>query len=196
MTWQEYYDLAAKLTSGEGSSKVYGSHNHTWQALVTNWAVQDGEHTVVEKDYSFMKPWYEEALALQKNGYIQDYATLKTANTVSYTHLDVYKRQAEILMALDGLQQTILKLGGKIVREYRGRKGRLLNAGSQSRFRNLSENVLMRRSKNGVMGRRLPEAFPKKGSGEMCIRDSDYAVRQKTSDSRAEISQLHAALFW
>ena len=72
---------------------------------------------------------------------------------------------AEILMALDGLQQPILKLGGKIVREYRGRKGRLLNAGSQSRFRNLSENVLMRRSKNGVMGRRLPEAFPKKGSG-------------------------------
>ena len=32
MTWEEYYDLAAKMTSGEGSSKVYGSHNHTWQA--------------------------------------------------------------------------------------------------------------------------------------------------------------------
>lgn len=39
MTWEEYYELAAKMTSGEGSSKVYGSHNHTWQALVTNWAV-------------------------------------------------------------------------------------------------------------------------------------------------------------
>ena len=72
MTWEEYYDLAAKVTSGEGSSKVYGTHNHTWQALVTNWAVQDGKHTVVEKDYSFMKSWYEEALALQDAGYIQD----------------------------------------------------------------------------------------------------------------------------
>lgn len=97
MTWQEYYDLAAKLTSGEGSSKVYGSHNHTWQALVTNWAVQDGEHTVVEKDYSFMKPWYEEALALQKNGYIQDYATLKTAN-IHYT--SVFKNQQCAMMPM------------------------------------------------------------------------------------------------
>ena len=65
MTWGEYDELAAKMTSGEGSAKVYGTHDHTWQALVTNWAVQDGKHTVVEKDYSFLKP---------------DYA-------VSYTHL-------------------------------------------------------------------------------------------------------------
>ena len=47
MTWEEYYDLAAKVTSGEGSSKEYGTHNHTWQALVTNWAVQDGKHKVL-----------------------------------------------------------------------------------------------------------------------------------------------------
>lgn len=80
MTWEEYWDLAGKMTSGEGSSKVYGSHNHTWEALVSAWAVQDGQHTVVEKDYSFYKPWYEATLALQNNGYIQDYATLKTAN--------------------------------------------------------------------------------------------------------------------
>lgn len=80
MTWEEYYELAAKLTSGEGSSKVYGTHDHTWQALVSNWAVQDGKHTVVEKDYSFLKPWYEQTLALQDNGYMQDFATLKTAN--------------------------------------------------------------------------------------------------------------------
>lgn len=97
MTWKEYYELAAKMTSGEGSSKVYGSHNHTWQALVTNWAVQDGNHTVVEKDYSFMKPWYEEALALQDNGYIQDYSTLKTAN-IHYS--SVFKNQQCAMMPM------------------------------------------------------------------------------------------------
>ncbi len=90
MTWEEYYDLAAKMTSGEGSSKVYGTHDHTWQALVTNWAVQDGKHTVVEKDYSFLKPWYEQTLALQDNGYMQDFATLKTAN-IHYS--SVFKNQ-------------------------------------------------------------------------------------------------------
>lgn len=97
MTWEEYYELAAKMTSGEGSSKVYGSHNHTWQALVTNWAVQDGKHTVVEKDYSFMKPWYEEGLALQDNGYIQDYSTLKTAN-IHYS--SVFKNQQCAMMPM------------------------------------------------------------------------------------------------
>lgn len=97
MTWEEYYDLAAKMTSGEGSEKVYGSFNHTWQALVTNWAVQDGEHTVVEKDYSFMKPWYEKTLALQDNGYIQDYSTLKTAN-IHYS--SVFKNQQCAMMPM------------------------------------------------------------------------------------------------
>ncbi|MDO5415704.1 MAG: sugar ABC transporter substrate-binding protein [Lachnospiraceae bacterium] len=97
MTWQEYWDLAAKMTSGEGSAKVYGTHNHTWQALVTNWAVQDGEHTVVEKDYSFLKPWYEATLALQDGGYIQDYATLKTAN-IHYS--SVFKNQQCAMMPM------------------------------------------------------------------------------------------------
>lgn len=90
MTWEDYYELCAKMTSGEGSAKVYGGHDHTWQALVSNWAVQDGEHTVVEKDYSFMKPWYEARVELQKNGYMQDFATLKTAN-IHYT--SVFKNQ-------------------------------------------------------------------------------------------------------
>lgn len=90
MTWKQYDELAAKMTSGDGSAKVYGSHNHTWQALVTNWAVQNGEKTVVEKDYTFLKPYYEEALALQDGGYIQSYATLKTAN-IAYA--SVFKNQ-------------------------------------------------------------------------------------------------------
>lgn len=97
MTWQEYYDLAEKMTSGDGSAKVYGSHNHTWQALVTNWAVQDGKNTVVEKDYSFLKPWYEDAVALQDGGYIQDYSTLKTAN-IHYS--SVFKNQQCAMMPM------------------------------------------------------------------------------------------------
>ncbi|WP_312501777.1 ABC transporter substrate-binding protein [Lacrimispora sp.] len=97
MTWDEYYDLASKMTSGEGSSKVYGGHNHTWQALVTNWAVQDGKHTVVEKDYSYLKPWYEAALSLQDKGNIQDYSTLKTAN-IHYS--SVFKNQQCAMMPM------------------------------------------------------------------------------------------------
>ena len=65
MTWDEYEELAKKMTSGEGSAKVYGTHNHTWQALVSNWAVQDGKNTLMSEDYSFLKPYYEQALRMQ-----------------------------------------------------------------------------------------------------------------------------------
>lgn len=80
LTWDEYYSLAEQLTSGEGSSKIYGTHNHTWPLLVTNWACQYGEYTVIEEDYDFLTDWYNLALDLQENGYAQSYANLSTGN--------------------------------------------------------------------------------------------------------------------
>ena len=97
MTWEEYRELAAKMTYGEGSAKVYGSHHHTWEAMVSAWAVQDGKNTVVAKDYEFLRPYYEQALWLQDNGYIQDYATLKTAN-IHYS--SVFKNQQCAMMPM------------------------------------------------------------------------------------------------
>ncbi len=90
MTWDEYEELARKMTSGEGSSKVYGTHHHTWQALVANWAVQDGKNTLMSDDYSFMKPYYEQALRMQNDGIMQDYANLKTG---SIHYISVFEQQ-------------------------------------------------------------------------------------------------------
>lgn len=80
MTWSQWEEMCGKLTSGEGSNKVYGGFLHTWQACVENWAVQDGENTILGPDYSFMKPYYEMALRMQDAGTIMDFATLKTGN--------------------------------------------------------------------------------------------------------------------
>jgi len=80
MTWDEYEQLAKKMSNGEGSERIYGSHNHIWMGLVSNWAVQDGENTLLSEDYSFLKPYYEQALRMQEEKTIQDYATLKTGN--------------------------------------------------------------------------------------------------------------------
>ncbi len=80
MTWDEYEALAKQMTSGEGSAKVYGSHNHTWMALVANWALQDGKNTLLSEDYSFLKPAYEQALRMQDEGVVQSYANLKTGS--------------------------------------------------------------------------------------------------------------------
>lgn len=80
MTWAEFEELAAKVTSGEGSDKNYGALFHTWQACVQNWGVQDGEHTILDTEYSFFKPYYEMALRMQEAGTIMDYSTLKSGN--------------------------------------------------------------------------------------------------------------------
>lgn len=81
MTWGEFEELARQVTSGEGQNKFYGAHFHTWQALVENWAVQDGANTIMGPDYTFMKPAYEMVLRMQnEDRTIMDFATLKTAN--------------------------------------------------------------------------------------------------------------------
>lgn len=94
MTWDEYEELAKQMTSGEGSSKVYGTHNHTWQALVSNWAVQDGKNTLMSEDYSFMKPAYEQAVRMQDEGIMQSYANLKTG---SIHYISVFEQQCAML---------------------------------------------------------------------------------------------------
>jgi multiple sugar transport system substrate-binding protein len=85
MTWEQYEALANRLTSGSGANKIWGSHLHTWQACVENWAVQDGKRTIVETDYSFFKPYYEMAIRMQNAGVIQDYGTLR-AGGVNYAN--------------------------------------------------------------------------------------------------------------
>lgn len=80
MTWEEFEALAKEVTSGEGNDKKYGALFHTWQACVQNWAVQDGKNTILNTDYSFMKPYYEMVLRMQDEGTVMDYSTLKTGN--------------------------------------------------------------------------------------------------------------------
>lgn len=80
MTWTEFEELAGKLTTGSGAEKVYGAHFHTWQALAQNWGVQDGVHTIMDTDYSFMKDSYEMLLRMQDAGTIMDFATIKSTN--------------------------------------------------------------------------------------------------------------------
>ena len=81
MTWTEFEELAKKVTIGEGVDKKYGAFFHTWQACIQNWAVQDGQHTIMDTDYSFFKPYYEMALRMQNDDKTcMDYGTVKTAN--------------------------------------------------------------------------------------------------------------------
>lgn len=79
MTMEEFDALARQLTSGEGVDKVYGVHYHTWRSDVTLYGVLDGEHTIIDGSYDFLKPYYEMILAQQEDGICMDYGELKTS---------------------------------------------------------------------------------------------------------------------
>lgn len=81
MTLDQYEEIARKMTSGSGSEKVYGAHNHTWRSAVQLFGILDGQNTVVDGSYDFLKPTYERFVKMQDDGIIMDYATLKTSST-------------------------------------------------------------------------------------------------------------------
>lgn len=80
MTMEEYDALARQMTSGEGDQKVYGCHYHTWRSAVSLFSILDGEHTIIDGSYDFMKPTYDMILAQQKDGICMDYGYLKTSS--------------------------------------------------------------------------------------------------------------------
>ena len=78
MTWDEYDELARKITDTTPGAEVYGAHYHTWRSTVQLMGILDGKNTIVDGTYDFTKPYYEMVLAQQKDGVCMDYATLKT----------------------------------------------------------------------------------------------------------------------
>lgn len=81
MTFAQYDELARKMTSGSGAEKVYGAHYHTWRSAVQLFGILDGQNSITDGSYDFLKPTYEWILGEQNDGIVQDYATLKTSST-------------------------------------------------------------------------------------------------------------------
>jgi len=80
MTWDQYAALAKRVANGEGVDRVYGSHYHLWRSTRQLPSVQDGKHSIITTDYSFMKPYYELVLKMQKEKTVMDFASLKVGN--------------------------------------------------------------------------------------------------------------------
>ena len=80
MTMEQFDEIARAVTSGEGAEKIYGNHYHTWRSDVTLFGILDGEHSIVDGNYDFLKPYYEMVLAEQADGIVMDYGEAKTSN--------------------------------------------------------------------------------------------------------------------
>lgn len=81
MTMKAYHELAAKMTGGAGNDKVYGAHVHTWPSNVNQFARRVETFDYQDREtYQSLKPYYDEILAMQDAGVIQDYGVLKSSN--------------------------------------------------------------------------------------------------------------------
>ncbi len=78
MTWDEYDELARKVTDTTFGSQVYGAHYHTWRSTIGLMGVLDGQHSILDGEYSFMKPYYEMVLAEEADGVCRTYSDLTT----------------------------------------------------------------------------------------------------------------------
>ena len=77
MTWDQYAELAKKMTDKE--KDVYGTHYHTWLSAVVNWAVCDGVNTLADKNYDDLLPFYKLYQDLEDAGACMSYADLKAS---------------------------------------------------------------------------------------------------------------------
>ena len=96
MTMADYHALATQLTSGEGNEKVYGAHVHTWTSNVYEYPNRTESFKFLEADtYDVLKDYYNEILAMQNEGVVQDYGALKSSN-IHYSGV-FYNQQAAMM---------------------------------------------------------------------------------------------------
>ena len=78
MTFEEYDALARAIADDSFGSEVYGSHYHTWNSAVQLFGILDGKHSVLDKNYDFMIPYYNMVLAQEDDGICMKYPDIKT----------------------------------------------------------------------------------------------------------------------
>lgn len=82
LTWQQFREIAKKLTSGEGASKIWGAYIHSWRSQVQCPILLTTNKTLIDGEYSFLKPAYELVLKMQnEDKSIMSLADIQTSNT-------------------------------------------------------------------------------------------------------------------
>ncbi len=84
-TWDDYSDAAAELTEGTAAAggAAKGTYLHRWQSTVQGFASAQSDTDVLEGDYGYMEPFYDNVLALQSAGDQIDFNT-SSANQLTY----------------------------------------------------------------------------------------------------------------
>lgn len=74
MTVEEYDTLARTVTrKEEDGGRIYGAHYHTWRSTVQLFGILDGEHSILDGNYDFTRPYYEMVKNQEKDGVCRTY---------------------------------------------------------------------------------------------------------------------------
>lgn len=74
MTMEQYDELCRSVAKqGFGNDQIYGSHYHTWRSAVQLFGILDGEHSVLDGNYDFLKPYYELVKNQEADGICRSY---------------------------------------------------------------------------------------------------------------------------
>ena len=76
MTMEQFDALIREVSEKTGA---YGNIYHTWRSDVTLFGILDGQNTIIDGTYDFLKPYYEMVLSEQADGVVPDYGELKTS---------------------------------------------------------------------------------------------------------------------
>ena len=79
-------DFDAKIREVNEKAGVYGNIYHTWRSATTLFGILDGQHTVIDGNYDFLKPYYEQVLSEQADGVIPNYGEQKTSGLDKIHH--------------------------------------------------------------------------------------------------------------
>jgi multiple sugar transport system substrate-binding protein len=81
MTWQQYREIAKKITRGEGNDKTWGAYFHFWRSQAQIPLLLTTKTTLLDGKYSFLKPMYKLILGMQnEDKSIMSYAEIKTSS--------------------------------------------------------------------------------------------------------------------
>lgn len=76
MTFEEYDALARQVADPTYGAQVYGTHYHTWRSAVQLFGVLDGQHSILDGEYDFFKPYYEMVIGQEDDQICRNYADL------------------------------------------------------------------------------------------------------------------------
>ena len=76
MTFEEYDALARQVADPTFGSQIYGTHYHTWRSAVQLFGVLDGQHSILDGEYDYFKPYYEMVLNQEADQICRNYADL------------------------------------------------------------------------------------------------------------------------